>query len=998
MRRLAFITGILLILTLLNNPSNGLAKVKRSVDLNDVYQYQSRQNRLPKGLRPTSYRLEIEPSIYEAKFKGRVRINITWTDTSDRIILNAHPDLAIDGSGIKVKELGVDERKDIITPATGINVAGTTHNAKKSWYVIELEQMLRNGTKCEIDMKFTGNITTNKTSGLFRREYVDSAGKSHMVLGTYFRLDNAQNMFPCFDEPPYKTKYQLSVLRPKNMTALSNTELDRSTDAPGKPDFVWDHFKETPEMSTFQLALAITDFESISPTKMVNEMNGTRLNVKIWARKEYIDSLKNVPDKVVEIINYLQDYFNCSIGLPKLDLMAMPFYTATKSSDNWGLMFFKESELSGHQLWNIAYELIYQWIGQYRTPFRWSDVPVNKALNSFLASMTTVDINPDEMNGKWPMTVLYSLYYEFGKVFPFSRVAGIREEAKSAKTELIFRMFSYTLGKDLFRKGVRRFVQQENQEQSEEYSTNRYWLSLIRTPRIFFADDIYSRLNDVANETNNLPEGLTINEIAAPWIGRNRVPLVTVTRDYEAGTMMFSQKVFLRETSSRVVAKSNYEWDIPIVMLPQDNLNFSNTKPVAWMTKGNGNLTIHDITDKNSFIIVNPEEIGMFPVNYDSCNWKMLAEFLQGPNRQMIPVLTRAKLLHDAWNLAYGGELCFETALNMTHFLKNERSHVVWEPLFTLIDHVGRRIEGVSDVYAKFEVYIRSLLEPLYEYLLESSKSYREEPSWMIHMKGLTKNFLCRVGYQSCIQEAREQFKKWMDSEEPDKGNPVSNEFICPVFKWGTKEEWEFGLQRVINFPKNSLERKQSERTYLLKTLAGCTRDLLSIEKLLNMTLLEENSHFTNSDIQLVLSMLTGSAGGYLTLYHFLKQNWNVLKERYKDDKHLWDGIVSSATSNFNTQEGYDLVSGLHCLSKQSGLDSANWIIEDALKNILEETKWNEKNLKVINSWLTDNLSKDLLDSIDAANISHTIDNPHYPLVILSTPTPCITTIQPIGG
>lgn len=59
----------------------------------------------------------------------------------------------------------------------------------------------------------------------------------------------------------------------------------------------------------------------------------------------------------------------------------------------------------------------------------------------------------------------------------------------------------------------------------------------------------------------------------------------------------------------------------------------------------------------------------------------------------------------------------------------------------------------------------------------------------------------------------------------------VANEFLCPVFKWGTDDEWEFGLQRVINFPKTSLARKQNERTYLLKTLAGCPKDANKIER-----------------------------------------------------------------------------------------------------------------------------------------------------------------------
>lgn len=94
-------------------------------------------------------------------------------------------------------------------------------------------------------------------------------------------------------------------------------------------------------MSSYQLALVISDFESISPSKSVNNKYGKGLEVKIWSRKEYLEILKAVPDKVVTIVNYLQDYFNMSIALPKLDIMAIPMYSASRPSDSWGLMFFK---------------------------------------------------------------------------------------------------------------------------------------------------------------------------------------------------------------------------------------------------------------------------------------------------------------------------------------------------------------------------------------------------------------------------------------------------------------------------------------------------------------------------------------------------------------------------------------------------------------------------------------------------------------------------------
>lgn len=95
---------------------------------------------------------------------------------------------------------------------------------------------------------------------------------------------------------------------------------------------------------------------------------------------------------------------------------------------------------------------------------------------------------------------------------------------------------------------------------------------------------------------------------------------------------------------------------------------------------------------------------GPFPVNYDLHNWNLITTALMNETiRAKIPVYTRSKLLHDAWNLAYAGDLCFGTALNMTLFLKHETEYLAWDPLFTMIDHIGRHIDS-SDVHKKFQV------------------------------------------------------------------------------------------------------------------------------------------------------------------------------------------------------------------------------------------------------------------------------------------------------
>lgn len=136
--------------------------------------------------------------------------------------------------------------------------------------------------------------------------------------------------------------------------------------------------------------------------------------------------------------------------------------------------------------------------------------------------------------------------------------------------------------------------------------------------------------------------------------------------------------------------------------------------------------------------------------------------------------------------------------------------------------------------------------------------------------------------------------------------------------------------------------------------------------RLLQVTVLDQNENFTDADIHLIFSMLTGGATGYRTLFNFLHHNWYTVKERFENKTYLWDGIVNFATSSFNTQEGYDLVNKFY-MDHQDEFESADVIIKKALKIIKQETKWNEENVPVIDAWLQEHLSKEDLDAIAAS-------------------------------
>lgn len=57
------------------------------------------------------------------------------------------------------------------------------------------------------------------------------------------------------------------------------------------------------------------------------------------------------------------------------------------------------------------------------------------------------------------------------------------------------------------------------------------------------------------------------------------------------------------------------------------------------------------------------------------------------------------------------------------------------------------------------------------------------EAKWKENLRSLARTFLCRAGYRPCIEEAQIAYHKWMDSENPNEGNPyvlsITNKIIA---------------------------------------------------------------------------------------------------------------------------------------------------------------------------------------------------------------------------
>ncbi|CAN0404549.1 unnamed protein product [Ascophyllum nodosum] len=72
---------------------------------------------------------------------------------------------------------------------------------------------------------------------------------------TQFEATDARRVFPCWDEPAAKARFELEVLAPLNRTVISNTYAG---------DDVQRGDAETPVMSTYLLALVVGEFDFVS--------------------------------------------------------------------------------------------------------------------------------------------------------------------------------------------------------------------------------------------------------------------------------------------------------------------------------------------------------------------------------------------------------------------------------------------------------------------------------------------------------------------------------------------------------------------------------------------------------------------------------------------------------------------------------------------------------------------------------------------------------------
>ncbi|PIK35902.1 putative aminopeptidase N [Apostichopus japonicus] len=527
--------------------------------------------RLPTNLKPHHYDLFFRIDITNEEFSGTNTMLIECLQSIDIILIHS-------------KLLVIDDNSITLAQNGGGGAPGVTRSwlyPENQYLVIELDGMLEAGTSYDLTIAFSGPLQEDLI-GLYKSSYVNKDGDTKWLASTFFAPTDARKAFPCFDEPAHKAEFTVTIENEPGYFALANMPLDgdNETIADG---WVRSRFQKSVPMSTYLLCFVVCDF--ISEEK---ETQGG-VQFRVWARPEARNSVRYALEKGADIIDFFEDYFQIPFPLPKMDMIAIPDFTAG-AMENWGLITYRETALlytegvssprnKQRVCTVVSHELAHQWFGNLVTLQWWDDTWLNEGFASYVEYLGVEEVEPD-----WGMGAS------------------------------ILRMLQNFLGEATFKKGL------------NSYLTAFAYSNAVN-------GDLWFHLTQAADEDG---KDIDVTAIMETWTLQMGFPVIDVTRSY-GGNVEYSasQHRFLSNPDSEeqnTYPDLGYKWYVPLTHTSSANPNFQGDQ-IEWLNPDDEgyNKDIGEGSDSD-WLLVNIREYGYHRVNYDANNWQLIAQQLEDDN------------------------------------------------------------------------------------------------------------------------------------------------------------------------------------------------------------------------------------------------------------------------------------------------------------------------------------------------------------------------------
>ncbi|KAJ8281244.1 hypothetical protein GJAV_G00065240 [Gymnothorax javanicus] len=891
------------------------------------------QYRLPKTLRPEYYNVTLWPRLQKDQngmyiFTGSSSVVFTCVKETDLILIHSNKlNLTnFDGHLARLTSAG---------SATAPAVEATWLQVETQYLVVQLSGLLTAGESYKLETEFQGELSDD-LGGLYRSEYVED-GVQKVLATSQMQPTDARKVFPCFDEPGMKAVFHITLIHEPGTVALSNAMArDAINTTMEDTKVIVTRFEATNKMSTYILAFIICDFAYIT-TPMGND----NVLVRIWARREAIEQGQGDYAGTVTgpILAFFESYFNVTYPLPKSDQIALPDFNAG-AMENWGLITYRETALlydpeissNGNKervLTVIAHELAHMWFGNLVTLNWWNDLWLNEGFASYVEYL-----GADHAEPTWNIKdsiILSDVHRVFAvDALASSHPLSTREEEINSPADIsqLFDAISYSKGASVLR-------------MLSEFLTEPVFVKGLSTYLNQFAykntiyTDLWDHLQEAVDSTPNLTLPHSVNDIMNRWIHQMGFPVVTI--DTHTGEL--SQKHFLLDSESVVEKPSefNYEWFIPITW------NKAGVeKELFWLLKKTDPHSPMKVTG-NEWVLANVNITGYYRVNYDSDNWERLLSQLNSKH-QLIPVINRAQIVDDAFNLARAKILNITLALRTTVYLREEREVIPWQSAINNLNYFFLMFDR-SKVYGPMQAYLKKLVTPLWSYFQNITQNWKRVPSDHNDQYNQVNAIwlACKTGMETCKDLTKGWFKQWMQHPDHNPIHPnLKTTVYCSAIAAGGADEWDFAWAMF----KNASSASEADK---LRFALACAKQPWLLNRYLEYTL--DPTKIRKQDAISTIVYISRNVVGQTLAWNFVRERWAYLFSQYGSSSFSFANLISGVTSRFSSKFELQQLQQFMKDNESVGFGAGALALEQAVASITANMKWLVENKEPVLNW-----------------------------------------------
>ncbi|MBB4709347.1 M1 family metallopeptidase [Xanthomonas arboricola] len=615
---------------------------------------------LPRTAKPTHYAVEITPHADKMTFDGKVAIDVSVLQATDRIVLQA-ANLSL-ARGTLTRKGGKPQAAKVST------------DAEAQTATFAFDKPLAVG-EYVLSIDYSGVINT-QANGLFALDYTTAQG-ARRALFTQFENSDARRFIPSWDEPNFKATFDLAINAPAGQMAVSNMPVASSK--PGANGRTRIAFQTSPKMSTYLLFVSVGDFERAT----VTADNGTEIGV--IAQKGKVDQAQFALESGRDVLHEYNAYFGIPYPLPKLDNIAAPgrsqFFSAM---ENWGAIFtFEYSLLLDPAVANIdtkqgvftvaAHEIAHQWFGNLVTMAWWDDLWLNEGFANWMEARTTAKLHPEwdiDKTGPALKSRAAMRRDAYATTHPVVQHVATVEQASQAfdaityqKGEAVIAMLEDYVGSDHWRTGVRSYIKQ-----------HQYGNAVT--------DQLWQQIDAVA-------PGKQFTQVAHDFTLQPGVPLIKASSRCVGGqtAVTLEQGEFTLDRPD----KQPLRWHVPVV------LRSGNGAPMRVLVDGTAQVQVPGC---EAPVVVNAGQKGYFRTWYAPAQFKALTDRFA-----TLPVVDQVGVLNDTNALAGAGVQAQADVLDLTAQVAAGASPDVWDMVASIYDDVDGSFERDPAARATWRAY-----------------------------------------------------------------------------------------------------------------------------------------------------------------------------------------------------------------------------------------------------------------------------------------------------